>query len=31
MLRRGEEADETMKDMDEGVNGMQGLLDTRCK
>ena len=20
-----------MKDMDEGINGMQGLLDTRCK
>jgi hypothetical protein len=27
----GEKRTATMKDMDEGINGMQGLLDTRCK
>jgi hypothetical protein len=27
----GKKRDDTMKDMDEGVNGMQSLLDTRCK
>ena len=27
----GEKRSATMKDMDEGINGMQSLLDTRCK
>jgi hypothetical protein len=27
----GKKRDDTMKDMDEGMNGMQRLIDERCK